>query len=163
MDDSSKDMRKEVGLGTCNCCDYFLIIDETVVLIEETRLRQQIKNLENDYKYLSKTDKEKFIDERILRENRLKAFGSMLVLSHLVAKSTEASELLGTKKYKFWLVVSDESESQDTIFFDNYKRRFVNDLKSALSGQIVDDVEIVPSKEVFVRKLPRQSPFYQTP
>ena len=33
------------------------------------------------------------------------------------------------------------------------------DLKSVLSSQIVDDVEIVPSPE-FVRKLPTQAPFF---
>ena len=164
MDDTSEhsDMRKDVGLEPCNCCDYFLISDGVVVLIEETELRRQIEDLKNEYHYLSGTDQTEFIDEKILRENRLKAYGSMLVLCRLVAINTEARNLLGTKKYKFWLVVSDEYGPQTARFFRNWKDRFVNDLKSGLGKEIVDDVEIVPS-HVFVGKLPTQSPFYQTP
>ena len=167
MDDTSQqsNMRKDVGLGTCNCCDYFLISNGTVVLIEETQLLQQIEDLKNEYHYLSGTDQTEFIDKKILRENRLKAYGSMLVLCRLVAINTEARNLLGTKKYKFWLVVSDTNltdaeEFEAKIIFDHLKDNLYSDLKSVLSGQIVDDVEIVPS-HVFVRKLPTQSPFYQ--
>lgn len=164
MDDTSPrpDMRKDVGLGTCNCCDYFLISDGTVVLIEETQLLQQIEDLKNEYHYLSGTDQTEFIDEKILRENRLKAYGSMLILCRLATVCRDAKDLFGTKKYKFWLVVSDRYWPQQARFFRNWKGRFVDDLKSVLSGQIVDDVEIVPS-HVFAGKLPTQSPFYQTP
>ena len=169
MDDTSQqsNMRKDVGLGTCNCCDYFFISNGTVVLIEETQLLQQIEDLKNEYHYLSGTDQTEFIKKYIQRENWLKAYGSMLVLCRLVAISTEARDLLGTKKYKFWLVVSDTNlpdaeEFEAKIIFDHLKDNLYGDLKSVLSGQIVDDVEIVPS-HVFVGKLPTQSPFYQTP
>ena len=83
----------------------------------------------------------------------------MLVLCRLAAVCKEAKDLFGTKKYKFWLVVSGRITKKDTRLFRNWKSRFVRDLKDVLSDQIVDDVEIVPS-HVFVRKLPTQAPFF---
>ena len=165
MDDTSEhsDMRKDVGLEPCNCCDYFLISDGTVVLIEETQLLRQMKNKKKEYHYLSATDQKEFIEKKIiLQENRLKAYGSMLVLCRLATVCKDAKDLLGTKKYKFWLVVSDRYWPQNARLFRNWKGRFFNDLKDILGKEIVDDVEIVPS-HVFVGKLPTQSPFYQTP
>ena len=154
------DMRKDVGLGTCNCCDYFLISNGVVVLIEETQLLQDIKRLKTEYNYLIGTDQEAFVNENIRQENKLKAYGSMLVLCRLASVCKEAKDLFGTKKYKFWLVVSGMKKNKDTRFFRNWKSRFVSDLKSVLSGQIVADVEIVPS-HVFIGKLPTQAPFFQ--
>ena len=165
MDDTEQsNMRKDVGLGTCNCCDYFLISNGVVVLIEETQLLRHIKRLRNEYNYLRGTDQMEFIKEDIRRENWLKVYGSMLVLCRLAAVCKEAKDLFGTKKYKFWLVVSgtnttDAEESDAKIIFDHLKDNLYLDLKSLLSGKIVDDVEIVPSPE-FVRKLPKQAPFF---
>lgn len=166
MDDTEQsNMRKDVGLGTCNCCDYFLISNGTVVLIEETQLLQKFEDLKNEYNYLRGTDQTEFIKKYIRRENWLKVYGSMLVLCRLVAVCKEARNLLGTKKYKFWLVVSDTNmtdaeESDAQMIFDYLKDKLYLDLKSLLSGKIVADVEIVPSHE-FVRKLPKQAPFFQ--
>ena len=167
MDDTSEqsNMRKDVGLGTCNCCDYFLISNGTVVLIEETQLLQKFEDLKNEYNYLSVTDQEAFVNENIRQENWLKAYGSMLVLCRLASVCKEAKDLFGTKKYKFWLVVSDTNmtdaeEFEANMIFDHLKDNLYLDLKSLLSGKIVDDVEIVPSHE-FVRKLPTQAPFFQ--
>ena len=42
------DMRKTVGLGTCHCCDYFLPKDDSVILIEETRLLERINNIKQE-------------------------------------------------------------------------------------------------------------------
>ena len=42
-------MRATVGLGDCNCCDYFASKDNIVVLIEETQLMKMIKNLEKKW------------------------------------------------------------------------------------------------------------------
>lgn len=154
------DMRKDVGLGTCNCCDYFLISNGVVVLIEETQLLRGIKNLQKEYSYLSGATKKEFIDKKILQENRLKAYGSMLVLCRLATVCKEAKDLFGTKKYKFWLVVSDQYWPQNARFFHNWKGSFFGDLKNVLGKEIVADVEIIPS-HVFVRKLPKQAPFFQ--
>ncbi len=154
---SRPDMRLEVGLGTCNCCDYFMLSqDDTIILIEETRLIDQHKDLQNEYHYLESTDQKQFIDRYIRQENQLKAYGSALVLCRLSAVCQDARNLLGTKKYKFWLVVSGMNETQDAIFFNNLKIDLLSNLRSVLSRQIVDEVEILPSDE-FVGKLSEQT------
>ena len=150
---SHPDMRLEVGLGTCNCCDYFMLSkDDTIILIEETRLIEQHRNLQNEYHYLESTDQKQFIDRYIRQENQLKAYGSVLVLCRLSAVCEDAKELLEAKKYKFWLIVSGMNETQDTIFFNNLKIDLLSNLRSVLSRQIVDEVEILPADE-FVSKL----------
>ena len=150
---SRPDMRTEVGLGTCNCCDYFILSkDDTIILIEETRLIDQHRNLQSEYHYLESTDQKQFIDKYIRQENQLKAYGSALVLCRLSAICKDARDLLGTKKYKFWLVVSGMNEAQDALFFNNLKIDLLSNLRSVLSRQIVDEVEILPSNE-FVSKL----------
>lgn len=162
MDDNSEqsNMRKDVGLEPCNCCDYFLISNGVVVLIEETQLLRDIKNLQKEYNYLRGATQKEFIDKKILQENRLKAYGSMLVLCRLASVCKEAKDLFGTKKYKFWLVVSDQYWPRNARFFRNWKGSFFGDLKNVLGKKIVADVEIVPS-HVFVGKLPKQAPFFQ--
>ena len=151
------DMRKNAGLGTCNCCDYFMPYnDDSVLLIEETQLIQQIKDLKREYRYLKSAHQKHFIDKYIKQENRVKAYGSMLVLCRLAAVCKDARDLLGTKKYKFWIVDSSAYSTKDAKFFRNLKHRLFLGLKEVLSGKIVDDVIILPSCK-FVTKLSEQS------
>ena len=146
------DMRKDVGLGPCNCCDYFLLSkDDTIILIEETRLIDQHRNLQNEYHYLESTDQKQFIDRYIRQENRLKAYGSMLVLCRLVAVCNNAKNMLKRKKYKFWIVVSGKYSTKDARIFRNLKSQLIG-LLSHKSNRIVDDVEVLPSNK-FVQKL----------
>lgn len=155
MDSTSpqRDMRKKAGLGTCNCCDYFIPDnDDTVVLIEETRLVGQIKDLKREYQYLKVDDQTDFVKKFIRDENKLKVYGSMLVLSRLATACKEARDLLRTRKYKFWLVVSGMNTEEEKIVFDNLKNRLSNELKSVLTGTILNDVEVIPSS-VFGSKL----------
>ena len=84
----------------------------------------------------------------------------MLVLCRLATVCKEARNLFGTKKYKFWLVVSDQYWPQNARLFHNWKGSFFGDLKNVLGKEIVADVEIIPS-HVFVRKLPTQAPFFR--
>lgn len=147
------DMRKKAGLGTCNCCDYFIRGDDnTVVLIEETQLMGQINDLKGQYQYLRNDDQTEFVKKRIRDENKLKVYGSMLVLCQLATVCKEVKDLLKTKKYRFWLVVSGLNTDEEKRFFDNLKDRLSNELRSALTGKILDDVEIIPSS-VFAAKL----------
>ena len=141
-------MRKDAGLGTCNCCDYFTIGDSVTVLIEETRLIAQIRNLNNKYHYLSDPSRRKFIREQIRNENRLKVYGSMLVLCRSTAAHEDAKTLLGERKYDFWLVASGMDETEDTLFFDNMRDELFGDLRGVLTDNIVNDVKIIPSAEL---------------
>lgn len=139
------DMRKTVGLGTCNCCDYLTIKDDTVVLIEETQLMEMIKNLKSEYQYLSEDDKSKFVDKCILQENKLKVYGSMLVLCRLDTACNDA-KILRKKRYDFWLVVSGPYKKQDYRFFHYLKNRLLF-LKSAM-GKMMNAVEVIPADEL---------------
>ena len=152
------DMRKEAGLGTCNCCDYFMLRkDAAAILIEETSLMGQIKNLKSEYRYLQVDDQTEFVNKYIRDENKLKVYGSMLVLCRLAAACKEAKQMLKTKKYRFWLVVSGMNTQEEKIVFDNLRDRLSNELRSVLTGKILDDVEIIPSS-VFAAKLSQHAP-----
>ena len=63
------DMRTHVGLGSCDCCDYFLIHENKVVLVEETRLADTIKTIGKKYSYLSEPHRQKFTVDRVRQEN----------------------------------------------------------------------------------------------
>ena len=147
------DMRKEAGLGTCNCCDYFIFSkNHSIALIEETMLMEQIKGLKDEYDYLEDNDQTEFISKYIRDENKLKVYGSMLVLCRLSARLDSVNKLLQTKKYRLWFVVSGIETAEDTRLFDHLKDRLRNDLNSVLTGKILEGVEIMPSAR-FVAKL----------
>ena len=151
MDGHSRpDMRIDVGLGTCNCCDYFLSGSNTVVLIEETRLIDSMQSQKVQYNYIPDEHLDQFIEERVVQENRIKVYGSMLVLCRLAAKYAEARNMLQPqeKKYEFWLVASGMNTTEDSIQLDNKKDLLFNGLRSVLTGKIIDNVDIIPSDQL---------------
>ena len=142
------DMRKKAGLGDCNCCDYFTFgADNGVILIEETRLGDQIKDLMKKYSYLDSTDQRNHVTTLILQENRLKAYGSLLVLCRLFSRETDgvAASISSDTKYSFWLVASVKEPADDVITVDHVKDRLVVELGSLLTKAVVDSVEVVPA------------------
>lgn len=157
------DMRASAGLGTCNCCDYVTFLDATLVLIEETRLRWQIKNLQREFAQdIQKTIVElgeaewKGVNQRVLRhlrqENKLKVYGSLLVLCRLakVVDGKAVAEAL-TQRASFWLVDSDLASGDDVIFVDSLRGQLDRDLRSALTGKVVGRVEILPVDKLRTR------------
>ena len=67
MDSTSeeKDMRKAVDLGTCHCCDYFLLREESIILIEETQLLKTVKKIRDEYDNLDEVKKDEIVNKRI--------------------------------------------------------------------------------------------------
>ncbi len=149
MDNTSPDsnMRKDVGLGTCNCCDYFQFKSGKVWLIEETDLTRtyldQMKNAH--YSQLRQSVRKKLIEDRIRDENRLKVYGSMLVLCRLATKYDCVSEKLKDKPVIFHLIDSHVQPDDGLRFYDNFSSKISQDLKGLLSSQLVEDVEILNS------------------
>lgn len=136
-----KDMRKAAGLGACHCCDYFLLDDESVILIEETQLSKTVAQIKEKYAYLNEKDQKEIINNKITEEIQLKVYGAMLVLSRIMEKCGSAKELMQGKKTKFWLVASRadapaeeklSDEEDRALFLDNRD----SDLKDRLSGAI---------------------------
>ena len=139
------DMRKKAGLGSCNCCDYFLISKNgAIVLIEKTQLICQLKDLREEYCYLKPAEhKEEFINKCIREENRLKVYGSMLVLCRLSVKYEDVKKLLRQNKYQFWLVVNGKDSPKDSRVFRNLRKPLLFDLRGVLTKEIVDDFKIL--------------------
>ena len=161
MDGPSPDMRKEAGLGTCNCCDY-VTFDRTgkVVLLEETKLVWQIENLEKAYGDLSLPPEEvrKYILRSVRDENRLKVYGSLLVLCRLARRLTDSAEVQAlVGRTDFWLVVSDTLDGDRAKFLDRVRGELFLDLRSVLTGAIVGDVQIVMASELGRRLPPHPS------
>lgn len=92
------DMRKDAGLGTCNSCDYLISNPTTSILVEETQLALQIRNLKREYHYLDEDQQTEFLIKHIRNEMRLKVYGSMLVLCRLSASRTESKAFLHGRK-----------------------------------------------------------------
>lgn len=156
-DSSLPDMRINAGLGTCNCCDYFIHgNNDTVVLIEETQLVRQIKELKSRYRYLQVDHQTDFVSKCIRDENKLKVYGSMLVLYRLATACSEVKKFLKAKKYRLWLVVSGMTTEEEKIVFDNLKDRLSHELKSVLTGKILDGVDVIPSSAL-AAKLSKQA------
>ena len=152
---SGRNMRKTARLGTCNCCDYFIFgPDNGVILIEETRLGDQIKDLMEKYSYLNPIDQKGHVTKIILQENRLKVYGSLLILCRLSCRQggEVAESISSDTKYSFWLV-SSVKEPADEVFAIDYVRDWLNvELKGVLTKAVVDSVEVVPA-EVLAEKL----------
>ena len=140
----SPDMRRFVGLGECNCCDYFLPKGEVIILIEETQLSRQMQSLRSEYPYPNDNNNDDFAIKRIHEEMRLKAYGSMLVLCRLAAKCGDAEKMFQKKKFAFWVIASSITV-EDKNALDNLKDNLLAMLGGALGREIVDSVEVFPA------------------
>ena len=155
MDGDSRqmpDMREYVELGTCNSCDYFLPDDDSIILIEETQLLKGIAGLKAQYSYLNERDQEKHVNRRIREENRLKVYGSLLILCRLRNKCDRARQMIDGKRYKFWLVASDSNVDEVERFMDFLRENLYAELRGVLSREIVDEVDVLPAN-LLTRKL----------
>lgn len=144
----NRQMRIDAGLGTCICCDYFLLDNDSIVLIEETQLIETIINLKKKFSCLKKLDQDWIIEKLVKKENQVKVYGSMLVLCRLASKCNNLANLFQNKSYKFWLVTSGTDTTESYRYYDNMTKSILSDLRSQLSRELVDDVKIVPSKDL---------------
>ena len=100
------------------------------------------------YKYLDSTDQRNHVTRLILQENRLKAYGSLLVLCRLFSKKADAvaASISSDTKYSFWLVASVKEPADDVFTMDYFKDRLVRQLRDVLTKAVVDSVEVVPAE-----------------
>lgn len=161
MDDgnnkSDDDMRTEIGLGTCHSCDYFKIRTrnqkEVVVLIEETRLMDTLKNRKKeldaivDEKKVDEEKKNKLLRRRIRDENILKVYGSLFTLCHGAKKCPELSDLVAGKKHDFWLVASD-SDKDGARANELIKDQISQDLRSLLTKDLIGEVKVLTAGQL---------------
>ena len=161
--DKGDDMRTAAGVGKCNCYDYFITQGDAAVLIEETRFIQGYKDLLEKHDDLPEPIRESHVEGLIRTENRLKAYGSLLVLFRLSTVSHEVRLLLQTKKYKFWIVASDARTNQDMLFLDYMEAQLKAELLSVIKLLTVkkEAFQIIPTEEHLKAKLRPPEP--QTP
>ncbi len=143
------DMRRAAGLGTCECCDYVTISKDNqgVVFIEETDLESTIVDFKEKYDYLSDEDQVDLLYDEVLKEHRLKLYGSMLVLCRLSCSQDEIKEFLPEDEFQFWLVTTTAS-SDSVILMDHLTDNLRGFLKSPLTREMMDVVDIIPSTEL---------------
>ena len=149
--DGEPDLRKKAGLMLCNCCDYFVANEETVFLIEVTRLAASIKMDKEKVHYLKENLKEDYATKNILMENRAKIYGGMLILCRLAHEYSDVKKLIHQKKYCFWLVINGLVSNEDKRYMDELKGRLENALKGQLGPEVVDDVKIFPAAQLEVQ------------
>ena len=151
MDSTVKesDMRRAAGLGTCECCDYVTVSKDkqSVVFIEETDLERTIVDFKERYGYLNDDDQIDLLYDEVLKEHRLKLYGSMLVLCRLSSSRDEVKEFLPENEFQFWLVTTSAS-SDSVILMDNLTDNLRGFLKSPLTREMMDVVDIIPSTEL---------------
>lgn len=153
MDSTAKesDMRRAAKLGTCECCDYVTVSNDkqSVILIEETNLAGTITDFKEKYDYLNDDDQNKLLYDEILKENRLKMYGSMLVLCRLSSSYPDVKEFLSKDEFQFWLVATEDS-SDSVVALDNLtdRDRLKGFLKSPLTKEMMNVVDIIPSTEL---------------
>ena len=169
------DLRKHVGLGECDCCDYCRPCpdSEIVFLVEETRLTTRKRNYQlefacmclglDDEALLSDEDRkvaledekgEKYAENRVTWKNRLKAYGGMLVLCRYAAQCAKFAALAGGKmKFHFLLVDSDTVDETDETDLEYWSGKLRMNLRNLLSPELIGSVEVVRPDDL-VRKLP---------
>ena len=150
--DSTKEgsnMRDDAGLGTCECCDYVTISkdNQSVFLIEETNLDYTIYNFKQDYDYLEEADENELLYEKIRDENRLKLYGSMLVLCRLSNSQDDVKSFLPENKLQFWLVITS-TDSPDFVLLDHLRDRLRDFLKTTLPKEMMNVVNVIPSTKL---------------
>ena len=146
---SGANMRASAGLGTCNCCDYFTLSSGTVVLIEETRLVAQIRDIKKTLAHLQEGERNGRLVRSLKHENRLKVYGSLLVLCRLARELEDKEEAAAVSGIAdFWLAFSDDMTHDDARGIDHFRAELMGDLRSVLTPAVVKDVRIVPTGKI---------------
>lgn len=149
MDNTANDMRHAAGLGTCECCDYVTVSKDgqSVVLIEETDLGRTIVDFKQRHAYLNDEDQTALLYENVLREHRLKLYGSMLVLCRLSSLWARVKAFLPENQFHYWLITTTDS-SDSSVLLDHLRDKLRNFLKSTLKREMLTEVDIIPSTEL---------------
>ena len=102
------DMREIEGLdlGGCSCCDYFIIRNNSIVLIETTHLQCKIRDIGKECgdMGMAKGATNKHIKNELRREHALKIYCSLLMLCRLSSLCSRIKNDLEGKKYQVWII-----------------------------------------------------------
>ena len=146
------DMRRHVGIGTCDCCDYFAPAGESVILlVEKTALMETIQRFQREFAAApppardeKDRDGDAYIANRVLWENRLKTYGGMVVLHRLAMQCEEMDAILRQRKtFKFLLVDNGPRSPKNKKSANHWRLQLKQDLRSLFSREMIADVNVV--------------------
>ena len=155
MDDfpPNPNMRDFAHLGTSDCCDYFRRIDNRAVLMEESQLARQKREIEKKFADLDDETLIDFVNKTFMRENRLKVYGGLLLLCRLASLCDkeqlreDAKKEIQGGKYAFWLIISDEVKPEDEQALEGMKHALLAELRGVLSKKVLRRVEVLRPAE----------------
>lgn len=166
------DMRKYVGLGECDCCDYCRPLPDSdrVLLIEITRMKTRKQNYQREFARMrlgleerdplpdedaALADKNggEYAGDRVVWRNRLKTYGGALVLCRFAAQCAEFSALVSGKKICFLFADCDTTKEEDETDLEYWSKKLLVNLKNLLSPMAVEDVRVVRFADL-ARELP---------
>ena len=110
-------------------------------------MEKTIIDFKEKYDYLNDRDQVALLYDEVLKEHRLKLYGSMLVLCRLTGSREDVKEFLPEDEYQFWLVTASTA-SPEFVLLDHLRDNLRNFLKSTLTREMMDVVEIIPSTEL---------------
>ena len=110
-------------------------------------IERTIIDFKERYDYLSDNDQVDLLYDEVLKEHRLKLYGSMLVLCRLSCSRDEVKAFLPDNEFQFWLVTTTAS-SDSVILMDNLTDNLRDFLKSPLTREMMDVVDIIPSTKL---------------
>ncbi len=136
-------LQNEYRMGNFHCCDYFLVNENNVLLLEDSNLKEKKNDLEKRCLcYVQDEEiKKKFSAKIIKKEQVLKAYASLLLLCNLISQDRNAKKLMKNKEVHFCIVINDVDMSESHAF-DNLSASLIGSL-----GPIISDVVVVPLGE----------------
>lgn len=158
--DSTKaegNFRADAGVGTCECCDYF-VFDKcnNLILMEDTHLMTTIergrKSIEEMLKRIPEEERslfelpKKFMTNYVVKENVVKVYGSLFVLYKFLNEKFSCASS-GTFQnigfFRFWLVAVDVDE-YNAKAWEYYKLEIRDGLRSRMGKDFIEEVELIP-------------------
>ena len=132
---NGKTLKGQYGMHSAHACDYILINDGNVLLLEDSNLGKKKKELEKKYS--------KEISVRIIgKEQLLKAYASLLLLCRICSLDRTTRRLIRGKTVEFCVVCNDVKKKDSRVL-----SRIRGRLKQPLEN-LVSDVHVLPLSEL---------------
>ena len=152
------DMRKCLGFGTCNVCDYLLISADAVVLIEDKRLAAWMQNIKKEIGGQEAYALCKLTRRLAQLKLCLKLYGSLLMLCELAKRDKSFAKMWQKKSSHFWFVLTDSDEKNAKAldyFCKNLTTQLTGELKPFVNKVNIFSVKNLPTEIKRLGDLPK--------
>ncbi|MDE0159456.1 MAG: hypothetical protein OXI02_07720 [Candidatus Dadabacteria bacterium] len=131
LPEDGKDLKGQYGMDSTHSCDYMLINDSNVLLLEDSNIRKKKEDLEEEYS-------EELSIRIIGKEQLLKAYASLLLLCRISSSDRTTRRLIKGKTVSFCVVCSDVERKDFRVLW-----RIEGYLKEPLRN-LVSEVHVLP-------------------